>query len=249
MLNRTAIKAEAKDLLRTGKVSPILVSALLLLITFFTSCLTDLVSGGSLFYTLQLQLADLQGQLNGDYSGYDALLKPVSGTATFVSVLSMLISCVLHAGYSRYLMEIRSGRETSISTLFSGFSQAGKLIWLEILMGIKVALWSFLFVIPGIIALYRYRFAVYNLLKDDSLSAGEAIRLSCRQTNGIKGQLFMLDLSFFGWSLLSLMTLDVLQVWLMPYMGLCDLAYYDDARFRMNDSGEADNRSKDPWEL
>ena len=107
---------------------------------------------------------------------------------------------------------------------------AGKLIWCSIQIGVKVFLWSMLFWIPGIIAAYRYRFAYYNILTDGSLSAGDAIRLSCQQTQGLKGQLFVLDLSFIGWSILSSMTMGLLGVWLTPYMTLCDLAYFEEGQ-------------------
>ena len=230
-------------------------SLIFLAIGFAMSRLADLVTGKSLFYSLELQLAEMQGQLTGDYSLYDNLtgISPTL-TGTFFSILVMLLNAVLHGGYTLFLMGIRRGETMPWSTLFDGFSRAGKLIWCQILMGIKIALWSFLFLIPGIIAAYRYRFAIYNILADDSLSVNEAIRLSCRQTNGIKLELFVLDLSFIGWSLLSLLTLDLLQVWLMPYMALSDLAYYEDAqksqcRFGDNSFSSSNSRDKDPWDL
>ena len=48
-------------------------------------------------------------------------------------------------------------------------------------------------------------------------SAGEAIRLSCRQTSGIKGELFILDLSFIGWEIVASLTFGLLNIWLIPY--------------------------------
>ena len=57
--------------------------------------------------------------------------------------------------------------------------------------------------IPGIIAAYRYRFALYNLCENPEISIMEALDMSKRQTLGYKGQLFMLDLSYLGWALLA----------------------------------------------
>ena len=65
-----------------------------------------------------------------------------------------------------------------LSTLFDGFSIAGKVILLEIVAGIFIFLWSLLLIIPGIIATYRYRFALYNLLENPDLGILEAITLS-----------------------------------------------------------------------
>ena len=73
-----------------------------------------------------------------------------------------------------------------LTTLFDGFSIAGKVILLEIVASIFIFLWSLLFIIPGIIAIYRYRFALYNLLENPDLGLLEAINLSKEQTYGYK---------------------------------------------------------------
>ena len=61
-------------------------------------------------------------------------------------------------------------------------------------------------VIPGIIAAYRYRFALYNLYENPGIGVMEALNMSKQQTLGYKGQLFMLDLSYIGWLLLASLT-------------------------------------------
>ena len=60
-----------------------------------------------------------------------------------------------------------------------------------------------LFVIPGIIAAYRYRFALFNLYENPEISAFQALDMSKRQTAGYKAQLFLLDFSYIGWLLLA----------------------------------------------
>ncbi len=118
-------------------------------------------------------------------------------------------------------------------------------------MSVKIFLWSMLFCIPGIVAAYRYRFAYYNILTDGSITAGDAIRLSCRQTSGMKWQLFVLDLSFLGWGLLSALTMGLLNVWLRPYMTLCDLAYFEEGQRRVGrgtfNGGQRPPEGGDPW--
>lgn len=121
----------------------------------------------------------------------------------FASVLVTLVSVVLGAGFVMYVMAIVHGERAEFLSLFDGFSMAGKLILLYIIKTAYITLWSMLFVIPGIIAIYRYRFAELNLYENPELSVFEAIQLSKRQTMGYKRQLFFLDLSFFGWSLLA----------------------------------------------
>ena len=123
--------------------------------------------------------------------------------ATFLSILTTLLGMVLSAGFVLYCMAIRRGERAEFLTLFDGFSFVGKLIGLNIIMYFFIALWSMLFVVPGIIAAYRYRFALYNLYENPGIGAMEALNMSKRQTYGYKSQLFMLDLSYLGWTMLA----------------------------------------------
>ena len=123
--------------------------------------------------------------------------------STFLSILTSLLGMVLSAGFVLYCMAIRRGERAEFLTLFDGFSFVGKLIGLNIIMYFFITLWSMLFVVPGIIAAYRYRFALYNLYENPGIGAMEALNMSKRQTYGYKSQLFMLDLSYLGWTLLA----------------------------------------------
>lgn len=121
----------------------------------------------------------------------------------FISILAGLLTSVLGAGFVLYCMAIRRGERAEYLTLFDGFSFVGKIILLDIITSVFIVLWSMLFVIPGIIAAYRYSFAQYNLCENPGIGVMEALDMSKKQTQGYKGQLFMLDLSYFGWILLS----------------------------------------------
>ena len=80
----------------------------------------------------------------------------------------------------------------------------------------------------------------YDFVTIDQLPAGvqpdrlpdnvsEAIRLSCQQTRGMKFDLFVLDLSFIGWNILSntLYVGYLVQIWAMPYINLSYALYYE----------------------
>ena len=187
-LDRAALKCEAKDLIRTARVSPIKMTLLLLAI----SLVLDL---------LDTALTYLTGSIVGV-----AFL-----SISFVGILITLISQVLSAGYCCYCLGIHRREEMPYESLFDGFTFAGKVIALYIVEGFFVALWSMLFVIPGIIAVYRYSFAIWNLCQNPELGVMEALNRSKRQTIGYKGQLFRLQLSFFGWVLLFGVVLGVYE--------------------------------------
>ena len=256
MRSRVDIKTEAKEILRSAKVSPILITLIVMAIAFVLNRVMILVEYGTLFpigFIQRYADAYQQAFATGDVSALQALAASLPESTTmsfFFSTLVSLFMVILNAGYFIYCMGIRQGVEMPYSTLTEGLSVAGKLIWCWLQITVKIFLWSMLFVIPGIIAAYRYRFAYYNVLSDDSLSAGDAIRLSCRQTQGYKGELFMLDLSFIGWSLLSSLTMGLLNVWLTPYMTLCDLAYFEEGQRRVGRgafNGGQRPPEGDPW--
>ena len=71
---------------------------------------------------------------------------------------------------------------------------------LNLLITLKVIAWSLLFVIPGIVAAYRYSMATYIMAENPGMQATEAIERSKALMDGRKGDLFCLDLSFIGWA-------------------------------------------------
>ena len=143
--------------------------------------------------------------------------------STFVTILTSLLNVILGAGFAMYCMAIRRSERAEYITLFDGFSFVGKLIGLTIVTALFIWLWSMLFIIPGIIAAYRYRFAPYNLYENPGIGVMEALEMSKRQTMGYKGQLFALGLSYLGWTLLA--SLPAIVEVGMLYYGLFSSAF------------------------
>lgn len=258
MRSRVDIKTEAKEILRSAKVSPILITLIVMAIAFVLNRVMILVEYGTLFpigFIQRYADAYQQAFATGDVSALQALAASLPESTTmsfFFSTLVSLFMVILNAGYFIYCMGIRQGVEMPYSTLTEGLSVAGKLIWCWVQLTVRTFLWSMLFIIPGIVAAYRYRFAYYNILTDGSLSASEAIALSCRQTAGMKMDLFVLDLSFIGWEIVSNFTYGLLNIWLMPYKTLAELAYFEEGQRRMGRppyGGASSGGNGTPWEF
>ena len=66
-----------------------------------------------------------------------------------------------------------------------------------------------------------------SFVDNPELKATEIIKKSWNMTNGHKGELFVLGLSFIGWGLLAGLTLGILYIWLYPYMTVSNAMYYD----------------------
>ena len=89
-------------------------------------------------------------------------------------------------------------------------------------------LWALLFIIPGIVKSYSYRLTPYLLADRPELSATEAIDESRRLMNGHKWEVFVLDLSFLGWGLLSVVTLGLVGLFYAdPYIVSTNAALYE----------------------
>ena len=173
--------------------------------------------------------------------------------STFVSILTGLLSIVLGAGFTLYCMAIRRNERAEYLTLFDGFSFVGKLIALTIVTYAFIWLWSMLFIIPGIIAAYRYRMALYLLLDHPEMSVMQCIQESKRMMKGHKGELFVMDLSFLGWAILESIPVFgyAVQVWTTPYISMSYVLYYEALRGAetVNDAGNGGTwREAPPWE-
>ena len=99
-----------------------------------------------------------------------------------------------------------------LSELKKGYHPYGRTVGAMFLRDIFLFLWFLLFVIPGIIKLYSYRMVPYILADDPDIGAKDAITLSHQMMDGQKWNTFVLDLSFLGWNLLSLLTFGLVGV-------------------------------------
>lgn len=193
LIDRKQLKADTKDLLADAQVSPKAMTALYLVLL------------------MVINLVD-------EWAGNGQALMDRNLLGIFVYVLAALLNSILGVGFVLYCMAIRRGERAEYLTLFDGFSFVGKIIALEIVTTVFISLWAMLFVIPGVIASYRYHFALYNLCENPGIGVMEALDMSKRQTAGYKSQLFTLDLSYLGWSLLESLPVIILTVLLYQTM-------------------------------
>lgn len=144
-----------------------------------------------------------------------------------VSIVYTLIGGAVELGYNAFNLKLyETGEKPSLKLLFSRFSIFGKALWLRILIGIKVFLWTLLFIVPGLIAALRYAMAPYLMAAHPELGASEAIEKSKALMVGNKWRLCCLGLSFFGWYLLAALTAGIGFFFLAPYVKAAETAFY-----------------------
>ena len=132
----------------------------------------------------------------------------------------------LGVGLANYYLKISRNQETKIEDLFVGFQNFGNTFLLGLLQGLFIVLWSFLFIIPGIIAALAYSQAFYIMADDPTIKPMDALKKSREMMDGYKWDLFLLGLSFIGWALLCILTLGIGFLWLTPYMQATFAQFY-----------------------
>ena len=94
-----------------------------------------------------------------------------------------------------------------------------------------ILLWMLLLIIPGIVKSYSYAMVPYLIIDEPELSATEIITRSREMMNGNKWRAFLLDLSFIGWILLTIITCGIVGIfWTNPYMYSTKAALYQELR-------------------
>jgi len=157
----------------------------------------------------------------------------INGVLSYIFIGSLLFSGALMIGMcSATLSLLRYGR-ADLEQLFDGFRlNLPNAIVASILYSLFIALWSMLFVIPGIIKTYSYAMTFSILHDNPNMSASDAITESRRMMDGHKFRLFCLQLSFFGWILLGIITFGIAMLFVAPYMQTAQAAFYEDLKAR-----------------
>ncbi|MDR2909118.1 MAG: DUF975 family protein [Oscillospiraceae bacterium] len=161
---------------------------------------------------------------------------------TFVllyGLFTLVVGGAAELGLCNYNVNLVTGREQCpFDTLFGRFYIFGKALLLRLATGLFILLWSTLFIIPGIIAAYRYSMASYVMAQNPDIGVMEALDRSKEIMAGNKIRLFCLDISFIGWMLLSAtMTLGIGSIFLRPYMQAARAAFYLEAAAKRDSWG------------
>lgn len=129
-----------------------------------------------------------------------------------------------------YLKFLRGDKEKAVSNIFAFFNDYGKYLGTSLLVFLFTLLWTLLLIIPGIIKSYAYSMTYYIVNDNPEIGTNDAIELSMKMMKGNKMKLFLLDLSFIGWFLLSILTLCIGMFWVYPYMLTARAAFYEDIK-------------------
>ena len=169
--------------------------------------------------------AALQGNWLGAILTF--LLFLLLSAALDATAIGVLLSGVLVFGYASFHLELVKTKKATLGAFFGGmFGHFFKKWAASLLVGLYTFLWSLLLLIPGLIKSYAYAMTPYIMQEKPKMGINEAITRSREMMDGHKWQLFMLDLSFIGWMLLSVLTLGIALVYVWPYYQAARAEFY-----------------------
>lgn len=207
ILNRPAIKAEAKSFIGQN--------ARWWKMTLATIALY-LLNGGISIYV------NITTVINRD--------DPSTTVGYSSSIITLLLIPFTIAASGYYLNHIRGFNPEWKSLYKEGIDNYGSYLVTGVLVNVFTFLWSLLFVVPGIIKSLAYSQAKYVIHDNPRLKGKEAIEISKRMTNGFKGDLFSMYLSFIGWYILVGLTCGILSIYVTPYVETTAAMYYENLK-------------------
>ena len=140
--------------------------------------------------------------------------------------ISLVVSSVISIGYAQFNMDLVDGDDPKISTLFSKVRQLKTAVIANILVFVRVFFGMIFFIVPGVIALFKYSMTNYIIAENPGIGAREALEKSKKIMKGNKLRFFLLGLSFIGWEILVVLTFGIAGIWVSPYMQASYAEFY-----------------------
>lgn len=158
-----------------------------------------------------------------------AILSACAAIPTVGSVASILLTGPLGVGITLVFVKIaRNHNNVELGDIFVSFSNRfSKDFLLGLMINVFTMLWTLLFIVPGIVKAYAYSMAYFVSIDHPEWDWKACIEESKRLTQGHKGELFVLDLSFIGWYIVGSLCLGVGVLWVNPYHMTAMANYYE----------------------
>lgn len=192
--------------------------------------------------SIPVGFTDFLIELRNTIGGIGIFALVVGGILLFI-VLFIVIAAIhaflfnpLEAGTARFFVRNLNDKAEIRELAYCydhGYLNVVKTVFLR---DLYIVLWGLLLIIPGIIKSYEYRMVNYILAENPEMSTKEVFAMSRDMMRGNKWRAFVLDLSFLGWHLLSLITIGLAGIfYAFPYRNMTNAALYEFLRYGRNE--------------
>lgn len=178
-------------------------------------------------YRREVTFSETTTAFSGEYFGKLVVLFIMKWLFFLVwSLIWFLGLFIFILGLSAFLMNAKSGTGVAISVIFLVF-------------GAILALVGFGIYLNRYYAYSLAEYILYDKVKEGTyLGTVDTIEISVAMIKGYKWKLFLLQLSFIGWFLLNILTLGLLNIYLLPYFTTANVIFYNQLKQRFDESDE-----------
>ena len=210
-MNRQEIKLQAKQRLRENKWNMVIVCLIY-------SIITGIISGS------------VGPKITYDISAGEVItnIQNNTGISGIVGLLTIFVLAPLGIGVIKFFRNNIYQNE-NVETIKDGFTinYFNNVITMAI-STVIITIGTLFFIIPGIIFGLGFTLVPYILIDNPQLGVGDTLKLSWEKMRGHKMDYFMLQLSFIGWILLSILTLGIVGIlFAFPYMSQAGAIFCD----------------------
>ena len=229
-MNGYELKLRAKELMKTSKPSPVLMGLIFTAVSMLMSALSSTVLSTNITTDNagRFMNAYQNGNIEKAYT-YISTFEP-STTGELISLALTLVSWLVSAGFVIFLLNtIRANGAASYANILDGFGLTLRVILLNILTTLIIAVASLLLIVPGIIMFFAYSQAIYILIDNPDKSVIQCMKESRRMMRGRKWSLFGINMSMIGWYILEGL-IGPAAIFVAPYTGLVHGLFYERLR-------------------
>lgn len=90
-----------------------------------------------------------------------------------------------------------------------------------------------------------YSLTLYVAFDNPDMTSLEVVNESAKMMKGNRWKLFLLELSFIGWAILGIFTLGIGYLWLMPYMQVALVCFYEHLLGKNENANNDENNNDD----
>lgn len=190
--------------------------------------------------TLIIMAVNFGEKTIGSSGGINYSLGLTNGNFVETSIIYIILMAVIFyftLGMNKVSLDISRDKKTSIGNIFKypfqNINVYLKVLAINILVYLLLELLTYIpivgIILYLVLAIYLSPILVivsYIMIDNNKLSITEAIKKAIKITKGKKATYYALILSFAGWYLLSIFTLGLLIVWIIPYMDVAISNFY-----------------------
>jgi uncharacterized membrane protein len=133
-------------------------------------------------------------------------------------------------GFTVFFLRLIRNEDIGYGRLFDGYKDFVRIFVTELLAFLATGIGFCLLIVPGIILGAGLVMTSFVLKDDSQIGYIDALKKSWELTDGHKGELIWLFLSFLGWMILACLTFGIGFIFLYPYMQTALAHAYEDLK-------------------